>query len=286
LEYVVVQDWQHANRGVDFLRSDLDGRATFLVHPEPESNGKMHLPEPTIGPETGIIARLTDALKLTNGLKDRAADLLPRVSLCFVAEDREAARRLAVAYPHLFFLLQDGLCYHGQTLTGGKKTASGPLALKREAREVGLTLRTKQKQLEEVVAQSEELSREIGLLEADLERLRSSQQAREKDRMALEHEMRKVAEDTNRANSRLSVARLELERLRLDREKSLEQREKSQTAYEQRETLRKEREESLETERQELEKLETEGAALAEEHSALRAELAGLEERHRGERSA
>ena len=172
----------------------------------------MRLPEPPIGPETGIVARLSDALRLTNGLTDRAADLLPRVSLCFVAEDRDAAQRLAVAYPHLYFLLQDGLCYHGHTLTGGKKTASGPLALKREAREVGLTLQTKQKQLEEEVAQPEELDREIALLEAELERLRSSQQAREKDRLALEHEMRKLAEDTNRANSRLSVARLELER--------------------------------------------------------------------------
>jgi chromosome segregation protein len=286
LEYVVVQDWVHANRGVDFLRSDLDGRATFLVHPEPETNGNLRLPEPTIGPETGIVARLTDALKLTNGLKDRAADLLPRVSLCFVAEDREAARRLASAYPHLYFLLQDGLCYHGQTLSGGRKTASGPLALKREAREVGLTLQAKQQQLDEVVTQSEELNREIGLLESELERLRGSQQAREKDRLALEHEMRKVAEDTNRANSRLSVARLELERLRLDREKSLEQREQSQNAWEQREALRKEKEEALENERQELEKLETESVALTEEHSALRAELAGLEERHRGERSA
>ena len=286
LEYVVVQDWTHADSGVDFLRRDLDGRATFLVHPEPETNGKMRLPEPTIGPETGIVARLTDALKLTNGLKDRAADLLPRVSLCFVAEDRESARRLAVAYPHLYFLLQDGLCYHGQTLTGGKKTASGPLALKREAREIGLTLAEKQTQLEDAAARAEALAREIGLLEAELERLRGSQQAREKDRLALEHEMRKVAEDTNRANSRLSVARLELERLRADREKSIEQRAASQAALEEKEALRASREEALEAERAELETLEASAAALAEEHAALRAELAGLEERQRGERSA
>jgi chromosome segregation protein len=286
LEYVVVQDWQHADRGVDFLRRDLEGRATFLVHPEPESNGKLRLPEPTIGPETGIVARLTDALKLTNGLKDRAADLLPRVSLCFVAEDRESARRLAVAYPHLYFLLPDGLCYHGQTLAGGKKTASGPLALKREAREVAVALESRQGAADALAARVEELAREIGLLEAELERLRGAQQAREKDRLALEHEIRKVAEDTNRANSRLSVARLELERVRLDREKSLEQREESQRGFEQRETLRAQKEEALEAERQELEKLESEGATLAEVHSALRAQLAGLEERQRGERAA
>ena len=286
LEYVVVQNWEHADSGVDFLRRDLEGRATFLVHPEPASNGKMRLPEPTIGPATGIVARLTDALKLTNGLKDRAADLLPRVSLCFVAEDRESARRLAVAYPHLYFLLQDGLCYHGQTLTGGKKTASGPLALKREAREVGLALGEKMAELESAAARAEELGREIGLLESELERLRGSQQAREKDRLALEHEMRKVAEDTNRANSRLSVARLELERLRMDREKSIEQRVAGQAALEEREAQRLAREEALELERVELESLEAAAAALSEEHAVLRAELAGLEERSRGERSA
>jgi len=51
-------------------------------------------------------------------------DLLPRVSLCFLADDRAAAQRLAVSYPHLFFLLPDGVCYHGHTVTGGRK--SGP----------------------------------------------------------------------------------------------------------------------------------------------------------------
>ena len=90
LEYVVVETWQQAERGLDFIRAELDGRATFLVHPEPNGNGHGHLPEPAIGPETGIVARLSDSLRLTNGFKDRAVDLLPRLSLCFLAEDRLA----------------------------------------------------------------------------------------------------------------------------------------------------------------------------------------------------
>ena len=91
--------------------------------------------------------------------------------------------------------------------------------------------------------------------------------------------MRKLADDTNRANSRLSVARLELERLRLDREKSAGAARAEPGCVRAGEALRAEKEEALESERQELEKLETAGAALAEEHAALRAELAGLEER-------
>jgi len=116
--------------------------------------------------------------------------------------------------------------------------------------------------------------------------LRGVQQAREKDRVALEHEMRKLADDTNRVNSRLSVARLELDRLKRDAERSQEQRERSQQAVEQKEELREQRQQELEDQRQFLEKLEVEAAALGEDHSALRAELAGLEERHRGERTA
>ena len=34
LEYVVVDNWNDAERGIDLMRTDLDGRATFLVHPE------------------------------------------------------------------------------------------------------------------------------------------------------------------------------------------------------------------------------------------------------------
>ena len=158
--------------------------------------------------------------------------------------------------------------------------------MKREAREIGVVLQGKQKALDEQVARLEDLDREIGILEAELERLRGVQQAREKDRVALEHEMRKLGDDTNRANSRLSVARLELDRLKRDAERSAEQRGANQQAVAEKEELREQREQELDDQRQFLEKLEVEAAALGEDHSALRAELAGLEERHRGERAA
>ncbi len=286
LEYVVVENWQQADRGLDFLRAELDGRATFLVHPDKNGNGHAHLPEPSIGPETGILSRLSDSLRLTNGLSDRAATLLPRVSLCFIAEDRASAQRLATSYPHLYFLTVEGLCYHGYTVTGGKKTASGPLAMKREARELKVALTAKQKALDEQTARLQDLDREIGVLSAELERLRGVQQSREKDRVALEHEMRKLADDTNRANSRLSVARLELDRLKRDAERSQEQRARNQSVVAEKEELRAHREQELEDQRQFLDKLEIEAASLSEDHSALRAELAGLEERHRSERAA
>ncbi len=286
LEYVVVQDWQQAERGLDFIRAELDGRATFLVHPEPNGSPRGRLPEPAIGPETGITARLSDSLRLTNGFKDRAIDLMPRVSLCFLADDRAAAQRLAVSYPHLYFLLTDGACYHGQTVSGGKKTGAGPLAMKREARELTVKLKGRQASLDEMLARLDGLTQEIIAFEAELERLRALQQSREKDRVALDHEMRKLGDDLARVNSRVSVARLELERLRRDAEKSAEQRERNRTAVAEKERLRAESEQALEMQRAELDKLEGQAATIVEEHAGVRAELAGLEERYRGERSA
>jgi chromosome segregation protein len=229
---------------------------------------------------------LSDSLRLTNGFRDRAVDLLPRVSLCFLAEDRAAAQRLAVAYPHLYFLLPDGVCYHGHTVTGGRKSGSGPLAMKREARELVLALEQREGALQGRVAQLEGLTREISGLEAELERLRGVQQAREKDRVALDHEMRKLGEDLSRANSRVSVARLELDRLQRDAAQSLEQKAKNEAAVEEKERQRAEREAALEIDRQEVEKLEADAAHVSEQHAAVRAELAGLEERDRAERSA
>jgi chromosome segregation protein len=282
---VVVENWRQADNGLDFIRAELNGRATFLVHPEPDAAGKTPLPEPAIGPETGIVARLSDSLRLTNGFKDRATDLLPRVSLCFLAEDRASAQRLSTSYPHLYFLLPDGVCYHGHTVTGGKKSGAGPLAMKREARELGVKLTSWQSKLQERTLALDALNQEIIALEAELERLRSLQQSREKDRVALDHEMRKLGDDLSRSNSRLSVARLELERLRRDSEKAAAQRETNRAAVNEKERLRTEREEALDAERQELEKIESEAAAIGEEYASTRAGLAGLEERHRGERN-
>ena len=133
LEYVVVGVWEDAERGMQFLRSDLEGRATFLV----ESNAVAALPLSggAVGQIPGL-PRLADHVRMTNGLSQGAANLLPKLSRCFIAESPQQARELSTQHPDLYFLLDDGQFYRGQTLGGGRKKASGPLALKREAREL------------------------------------------------------------------------------------------------------------------------------------------------------
>ena len=278
LEYVVVQNWDEAERGIDIMRTDLDGRGTFLVHPE---NGDGSSAQDAVGSEDGVIGHLGDHLRLTNGFAQAPKDLLPRLQRCFLAANRASAQRLAVQYPDCYFLLPDGVSYHGHAVSGGKKTGSGPLALKRELRELAGEVHWKQKAVEETSARLEQLDAEIASLTEDLEALRLLQQNQEKEALALDHEHRKLAEEFARANSRLSVARLELERLKLEGANSRSAQERDQQLLDDKETARAIEEQVLLQSRSDLDELQADAQKLSDEHAELRAALAGFEERRR-----
>ena len=283
LEYVVVDDWNAAERGIDIMHSDLDGRATFLVHPQPAGSQPGDDP---IRSEEGVIGRLDTYVRFTNGLSFAPGDLLPRLAHCYLVDDRAAAQRLSLRHPYAFFLLADGVSYHGHAVSGGKKTGGGPLALKRELRELTGQVSARQKAVEETSSLVEDLEREISLYTEDLERLRGLQQRQEKEALALDHEHRKLAEEYARSSSRLSVARLELDRLRQEAERSRIQRERNLQSLEEKEAARSIEEQVLEQSRADFEELQSEAHKLTEEHAALRADLAGFEERRRSERAA
>jgi chromosome segregation protein len=278
LEYVVVGSWDQAEAGMQLLRTDLEGRATFVVE-HSETDAGEHVNTPGLAP-------LAQHLRFSNGLTGQAHNLLPRLANCYLAGSTEQAREMAARYPDLYFLLDDGRCYQGATLTGGRKKASGPLALKREVREVTAALSQKERELSIHVQTQEELSLGITQLETELERLRHQQQSREKDAVALQAEQRKLTEDYNRTQSRISVARLELDRLEKEKERSAAKREENGAAVEVKERERAERERALEAARSDMESIEAAAHLAREEHSALRAELAGLEERFRAQSTA
>jgi chromosome segregation protein len=292
LEYVVVRDWDEARRGVELLRTDLDGRATFLVEGGLMSqNGQMReaspvVPEPALSSETGVVGRLSDGLRFTNGLTHTPPALLPRLGRCFLADTRENAQQLAVRHPDFYFLLPDGVCYHGHAVSGGRKTGSGPLALKRELRELTTQVHSRSKVLTETEQHLQALDAAVQTLEADLEQLRTQQQLQEKDVLALDHETRKVSEEYNRASQRISVARLELDRLRREAADARQELAAKQALTVAKEQTRSEHERAFEQGRADAEQLRADAMHLAEEHSIVRVEVAGLEERRRGQESA
>jgi chromosome segregation protein len=285
LEYVVVKSWEEARQGLELLRGDLDGRATFLVEPNLHGSApavSSPVPEPAIGPETGIVGRLSEGIRFTNGLTNAPAALLPRLARCFLAESREAAQRLAAVHPDLFFLLSDGVCYHGQAVTGGRRTGAGPLALKRELREMTALYDQRQAELNAAQQELEQLEAAIHALAEALDELRAQQQRQEKETLLLDQEMRKLNEEQHRAEQRLSLAGVELDRLNRDAERAGAERESKARLAAEKEQQRSALESALEAARAELESLKLELDRIGEEHAVLRVELAGCEERRRG----
>ena len=280
LEYVVVRDWSDAERGIELMRGELNGRATFLVESPREAGAeRAHFPAPPA--EAEKLTRLTDALRFTNGLTTLPLQMLPRIANCFVTADRPAAQRLASEFPECWFLAADGVSYHGQSVSGGKKSGAGPLALKRELREVTQLEKKREGELSGTQANLADLERRIISLNDHLESLRAKQQAQEKDVLALDHESRKLSEELGRAQTRLSHARLDLERIARDQVKLTGDVGRDRAALAMAETARAEQELALETARDELRGLQADLARSSEDHSSLRASLASLEERQR-----
>src|ERR1700685_3879208 len=60
---------------------------------------------------------------------------LKKLRTAYIVESIAVAEKMAHDNPHSYFLTPDGTCYHGRTVSGGRKSDAGPLALKRELRQ-------------------------------------------------------------------------------------------------------------------------------------------------------
>ena len=282
LEFIVVNSWDEARQGVGLLKSDLQGHATFLVHPEKPVPGET----PALGPETGVTGRLADHIQLQNGLAESASTLLPKLRGCYLVEGEEAARKLAVRYPDLYFLLPSGVCYRGYTVSGGRKSSAGPLALKRELRELRPKLAEMEKAFEDNRGASEAAEERIAALTAEREQLRTDVEAAQRAALGLQHELTRLDEQSQRSERRRAVSEQEVGRLLKEAERASQEHKERQEAIDQRERDRQTADEALEQLKAALETAQSELSGIAEEQTDLRAEAATLEERRRSAQSA
>src|ERR1700689_3188886 len=175
LNYIVVHSWDAAHEGMRLLKSDVDGRATFLVHPD-DSQAKFSFAGDALDAEHNSVGvkRLKDCIRVLDGFGRSLEVILPKLRDGFVTPDAESAKSLALENPNAFFLAPSGECFHNVTVTGGKPSVEGPLALKGELRETqkrldlveaelaraGITAASLARLLNELAAQSERISEE------------------------------------------------------------------------------------------------------------------------------
>ena len=219
LNYIVVKSWDAADEGLRLLRTDVDGRATFLVHPE-DSQAKFSFSVDEVAraatPGHSIVP-LKHAIKVLNGFGRSLEVIFPKLRDGYIVPEQNAARELALENPHAFFLSQSGECFHNVTVTGGKQRAEGPLSMKRELRDVMRTLADLESGLRDEELQVLRLGREIRDLTSLLDRLDAEKRDAESKAISSGHLLQQLDAEMSRIIERLRTCERELDRLRADR---------------------------------------------------------------------
>jgi len=283
LNFLVVKSWDAANAGLNLLRSDVEGRATFLVHPD-DSQAKFsfvfdetmrtHLREDRVIP-------LKDCIRVPENFGTSLEVILPKLGNGYIVPDAETGRALALENPDAFYLALSGECFHNVTVTGGKKLAEGPLQMKRDLREV-------QRQFEELArtlaAQEQSVARlggEIQALTALLDNLENERRDSDQKVMTSGHSLRQLEGEMARVRDRITGYERELQRVageRQSREAFIAERRQE---LEEQEAKRVQLEAQMSAAQEHVAELRMARDTAAQAASEVMARVAGLEERRR-----
>ncbi len=283
LNYIVVKSWDAADEGLRMLRTDVDGRATFLVHPE-DSQAKFSfvLDEAAhSAPPAAQILPLKNTIRVLDGFGKSLEVILPKLRDGYIVPESGVARGLALENPDAFFLSQAGECFHNVTVTGGKQRAEGPLSMKRELREVLRRLEELERALREEEARVLNLGHEIKDLSALLERLEGEKREAEHQEMTSRHMLQQLDSEMSRVSERLNVAQMELRRLAVERAEQEGILCARQSEIEVLELKRIELEQQITAAQESLAALRQRREESAHTTSQHAARVATLEERHR-----
>jgi chromosome segregation protein len=283
LNYVVVKSWDAADEGLRLLRSDVDGRATFLVHPEDaQAKFSFVLDEAAhSAPPAASILPLKNTIRVLDGFGKSLEVILPKLRDGYIVPGSDVARGLALENPDAFFLSQSGECFHNVTVTGGKQRAEGPLSMKRELRDVVRQLEELERALREEEMRVLTLGREIKEFTSLLERLEGEKREAEHQSMTSRHLLQQLDSEMNRVLERMNISQGELRRLaaeRVEQESIIAGRKADIAAVEEKQA---EIEQQVATAQESLAVLRLRREEAAQSSSQRVARVAALEERHR-----
>jgi chromosome segregation protein len=283
LNYIVVKSWDAADEGLRLLRSDVDGRATFLVHPE-DSQAKFSFAVDeaarALSPSQSVVP-LKHAIRVLNGFGRSLEVILPKLRDGYIAHDPAVARELALENPDAFFLAQSGECFHNVTVTGGKQRTEGPLSMKRELRDVMRMLVELEMGLRDEETRVLRLGREIKDLTSLLDRLEDEKREAEKHAMTSGHMLQQLESEMGRIAERVETCHSEVQRLLADREEQVHLVGVRQAELAEMQQRREELEHMASAANEKLVALRESRNQASESASQYLARVATLEERHR-----
>jgi len=283
LNFVVVKSWDAADEGLRLLRSDVNGRATFLVHPEDSQAKFSFVADESLhySPLNDTVIPLKNSIRVLNGFGKSLEVILPKLGNGYIVPDPAVARELALSCPDAFFLSQTGECFHNVTVTGGKQRSEGPLSMKRELRDVLRLLEELERALREKEMLALTLSREIKEYTSLLDRLEDEKREAEKQAMTSGHLLQQLENEMSRVRERITISEGELQRLVAERQEQESLIGSRQTELTTIEEARTQFEMQFAAGQDRLAALRSQRDAAAETTSRRAARVATLEERHR-----
>jgi chromosome segregation protein len=283
LNYVVVESWGAAEEGVRLLKSGVDGRATFLIH-DADQRGLFEESDGTIGGDG--VTPLKDAIRVLNGFGRSLETILPKLKHGYLVGSAADAQRLAHEHSYAFFLTPDGECFHNSTVTGGKPSTEGPLALKRELREIDGKLASLEQSLGQAETEAAALTRKIEELTTQLEARSEERRLAERDTADQGAALKQMEAETQRIERRLQEWTLQAARNKDAREAKHEAITQKREEAVRLEAEREAAEATLNEQQAQLGALRQKREGLQQEAAQVTAELAKLEERRRGAEAA
>ena len=282
LNYIVVRNWDAADQGIKLLKSEVAGRATFLVEPtEQHSGGRDRVSLP----QGDGVRPLTDCIRVLNGFGRSLEVLLPKLREGFVAPDAETARLLALQFPEGYFLAPTGETFHHLTVTGGRPSSGGPLALKRELREVQTKLEALEQELAKTDLRTAELQSEMAVQNSAIEAKNHERRDAEREAANSGAALRQMESESARIERRLQEWMLATDRNRDARNQKTDFIAQRQQLAAKVEEERVAMEAGIAELTSEVERLRTEREELQQAAAQASAALAGLEERRRNAQS-
>ena len=288
LNYIVVKSWDAADEGLRLLRSNVDGRATFLVHPE-DSQAKFSFATEQAsyhgGQREGVVP-LKDCIRVLNGFGKSLEVILPKLGNGYIVPDSDTGRDLALHNPDAFFLSQSGECFHNVTVTGGKQRSEGPLAMKRELREVLRQAADIERAIGEEQTRAAGLERDIAELTILLQRLEDDKREAEREAMTSGHSLQQLDSEMARVGERLATYECEGQRLVAEAEECQGTIASHRSELTTHESQQARLEAELHEAQSNLDALRQRRDQAVQRASDARAQLATFEERRRGAAAA
>jgi chromosome segregation protein len=279
LDCVVVERHAEARSGISLLKSEGAGRSTFFVTHFPSHGHTNGHDDQEIRSARGVLAPVSDLVRFESRLGLNGDIALPALESAYVVEDAAAAERLATAYPDCHFLTTTGEHYHHRLVAGGNGKSAGPLALRRDFRELERRTAHLESDLRAAEAALTDATARATRREEDLRRLSAAKLEAEKKAVLANEKVRQTQEAFARTSERLRLLRDEGATLEAER-RTIQERQadlRAQLAAAARERLQ--REEEVSRVAQAAREVRAQLDKLAQDLVAAQARASALEER-------